>query len=117
MGSRTAFFDAIKAGDQPAVIAALDDNPELVHEQGDEGVGPVALASYHGHPELANALVDRGATVDVFVAGIVGRTEALRQMLESDRSLARAWSGDGWTVSERCSSPFSASAARALISS
>lgn len=97
MVSQTSFLDAVKAGDQSAVLEALDANPSLMHEPSNGGIGPVALAAYHGHSELANTLVDRGAPVDIFVAAIVGRTEALRRMLESDRSLVRAWSPDGWT--------------------
>lgn len=48
-----------------------------------------------GRYELARYLVDRGATADVFLAAALGLGERLRKVLEEDRRLLDAKTGEG----------------------
>ena len=48
-----------------------------------------------GRYELAAYLVERGASVDVFLAAALGRTDRLREMLAADPDLARERTGRG----------------------
>jgi ankyrin repeat protein len=98
MANRTAFFEAIKAGERQVVKASLDEDPALIREWTDEGIPPVALATYYNEPEIAEMLVERGAEVDVFVAAMLGKIDRLGELLQADPSLAGAYSEDGWTA-------------------
>ena len=57
-----------------------------------------------GRYDLAGYLVERGATVDVFLAAALGLTDRLRAMLEGDPSLPRRRTGQGEYGSEPPSS-------------
>jgi len=48
-------------------------------------------------PAQAAALIDRGATVDVWAAAHLGMFDRLRELVENDRGLVRARGGDGKT--------------------
>jgi ankyrin repeat protein len=57
-------FNASVAGRVSDVLAALDRDPSLLEAHSSDGWTPLHLAAFFGHPDLANALLDRGAQID-----------------------------------------------------
>ncbi len=91
------FFDAIKAGDTSQVTALLDADPSLANAE-ENGQPAIFTAKYQRKQEIAELLATRGATMDVFTAAMMGRTETLEELLTGNRSLASLISRDGWTA-------------------
>src|SRR5262245_18596526 len=63
-----------------------------------DGIGPILEALYQGDREQAAQLAAAAASLDVFEAAALGRTEQLEELLRADAELARAWSPDGFTA-------------------
>ncbi len=57
-------FTLCVAGHTSDVLAEIDKAPELLEAHSSDGWTPLHLAGFFGWPELANALIDRGANVD-----------------------------------------------------
>lgn len=57
-------FQACVAGQTAAVLSAIDADSSLLEKRSPDGWTPLHLAAFFGHPELAAALLDRGAQVD-----------------------------------------------------
>src|SRR5947209_10993580 len=57
-------FTAAVAGDADRVLAFVKDDPAVLHTHSSDGWTPLHLAAFFGHPELAAALIDAGASVD-----------------------------------------------------
>lgn len=90
------YLDAVQKGNVEEVTKLLDAEPSLL-ATGGAGVSTVRLAVYHGHPNLARLLVERGAALDVFDASAVGASDRLRELLAADPSRANAVATDGFT--------------------
>lgn len=58
----------------------------------------VRAASYRGHPDLAQLLVDLGAGLDVFDAAALGHLDRLRALLDEDASAVAAFADDGFSA-------------------
>ena len=95
MGLMSEWTDAIKAGDAARVAALCDENPALVRMV-ENNVTPLLLAIYHGKPEIARLLVERGAPVSFGEACALGDEERVRKLLAADPSLLRSRSADGF---------------------
>jgi uncharacterized protein len=54
-------------------------------------------ALYQGKTEEARAIAASRSDLDVFEAAALGDVDRLRTLLDEDRSLVNAWSGDGFT--------------------
>ena len=91
-------FDAIKSGDGARVGALLDADPSAVDAKDERGLPPVAVAAYHRQDHIVRLLEERGAQLDIFAAAILGRTGRVNELATGNRSLARAYSQDGWTA-------------------
>jgi ankyrin repeat protein len=57
-------FSACAAGRVSAVTDQIDRDRSLLEAHSGDGWTPLHLAAFFGHPELANALLDRGADVN-----------------------------------------------------
>ena len=57
-------FNSAVAGRTPAVLQELDRDKALLGAHSADGWTPLHLAAFFDHPELANALLDRGAAID-----------------------------------------------------
>ena len=90
-------FDAIQAGDAGQVRTLLDGSPELVNAANDAGMSAFVFAKYNGKEDVAQLLLERGATVDVFAAAIAGDAARLRELIAADASVVHSFSSDGWT--------------------
>ncbi len=65
---------------------------------GETEVSALREALYRGDNEAARALVDAGATVNVFDAAALGDDARLREALTAEPGTAMAWSADGFTA-------------------
>jgi ankyrin repeat protein len=96
--TRGKFFETISSGDVVSLKALLERDPGLVRARHDSGVGPLMLAIYNGHNEIADVLIASGAEVDVFEAAALGRIQRLEQLLDDNPALVRTHNPDGWTA-------------------
>lgn len=87
---------AIKAGQLAEVERRLDASPGLLAARAPDGSSAILLALYHRRPEIAEAFVRRGASLDIFEASALGRADRIRELLHQDPGLADAWSPDGF---------------------
>jgi len=92
------FFDAIRGGDIAAVTALLDGDPSLVDARDENGVPALATAKYHGRADIANLLLSRGASLDVFLSAMIGNVERAKWWIAEEPGSATAISADGWTA-------------------
>jgi ankyrin repeat protein len=88
-------FDAIKRGDQ-AVVASLLDSDKTLLRAAQNGVSAILLALYHGHPQIAQLFVDRGAVLSFAEACALGDLDRVRTLLSSDPALLQSRSADGY---------------------
>jgi ankyrin repeat protein len=90
------FIEAVKNGDRDAVERLLANDPGLLRARDDQGVSAILLAHYHGKDEVARVLLARGGELDIFEAATAGDADRVRALVAADRSLANAWSPDGF---------------------
>jgi len=108
LGPKLDLFSACAAGRLNAVTDAIDRDASLLNAHSGDGWTPLHLAAFFGHPELVNALLDRGAGVNArstnsmkntplhaAVAG--GKVELVRLLLERGAD-ANAVQEGGWTA-------------------
>ena len=89
-------FEAIEQDDAARVSQLVRDDPQIGKRRNDEGISALLLALYFGRAGIAAELVSPEPELDVFEAAAYGRTERLRELLDADAELARAWSPDGF---------------------
>lgn len=94
----TELFEAVKSGDTSKVLSLLDHDASLLNASDDNGLCAVLVATYCHQNEVADLLIDRGSSLDIFAAAAAGRVDRVRVHLEADASLAHAYSSDGWTA-------------------
>ena len=91
------FLDAATGGDVSKVKAMLEEDPSLARAKDENGVSVIMKATYYGKKDVVAALLESGVELDVFEAAATGRTARLVELIENDRSLANAYSPDGFT--------------------
>lgn len=90
------WFDAVKAGNLDEVRRLVRDAPALAGARDGNGVSGILLAAYHGKREVAAALVELGAPVDIFEASALGLVERITVLLREDPTWASAFAADGF---------------------
>jgi ankyrin repeat protein len=85
MNDFPALLDAVQRGAAGQVAAILQRNPDLVNQRDAEGATALHFAAFHGHSEVAELLVKRGADINArdgkFKATPAGwAIESLREM-------------------------------------
>jgi ankyrin repeat protein len=88
-------IEHVKAGELGRVQAMLADNFLLSSQRLPSGESPLMAALYRGHHDIAAALIDAGAEIDVFAAAATGRLDDLRRTASPDAINTHAY--DGWT--------------------
>jgi ankyrin repeat protein len=88
---------AVRKGDAARVESLLQSAPRLVDARGPEGVSATRLALYYRHPEIAELLIVRGATLDLYDAAAAGRIERMRELVAKDPATVNRRSSDGAT--------------------
>lgn len=84
--------EAIQAGDTARVSALIDADPAVLRAA-ENGPTPLLLAIYHGKPEIARLLLDRGAPVSFAEACALGDQTRAKQLLADDVLNARTADG------------------------
>lgn len=87
--------DAIKQGDVARIEALIAADPSLAGKA-ENGVTPILLAIYHGKPDIARLLADRGAPVSFGEAVALGDTDRVKEMLTADPQLLHSRTPDGF---------------------
>lgn len=64
LGPQLDVFTLCVAGHASAALAEIEKSPDLREAHSTDGWTPLHLAAFFGWPELANALIDKGAVVD-----------------------------------------------------
>ena len=93
----TQFIEAVKKGDRSTVDRMLDADPKLASARDESGVSAVLLAHYYGKGDVAEALLSRAPTLDVFEAATAGDATRVAALVDGDRTLADAVAVDGYT--------------------
>jgi ankyrin repeat protein len=90
-----SFLDAIKQGDREAVERLLDADPSLIHVR-EQGLSPIMVAAYHGHPAVASFLADKTVALTIFEAATTGKINNILRLLARDPQLVNAYNEDGF---------------------
>lgn len=88
-------IEAIQKGDAATVAALLDEDRSLLRAKSGT-VSAILLAIYHGHPEIAQLFVERGADVSFAEACALGDRRRALELLHRDPSLVQSYSEDGF---------------------
>jgi ankyrin repeat protein len=96
MDHKQRFFEAVKAGDRANVERLLSQDPGLADARSDDDLSAVLTAVYYGKPEIADRLIELGASLDVFESAATGRLQRLATLVEKDPSLVNAFAQDGF---------------------
>ena len=91
----SSFLDAVKQGDRAEVERQLTADPGLIHVR-EEGLSPIMIAAYHGHPELASFLADKTVALTIFEAAATGKINNILRMLARDPQLVNTYAEDGF---------------------
>ena len=89
------FFEAIKQGDRDEVERLLNADAGLIHLR-EDGLSPIMIAAYHGHPGLASFLADKTVALTIFEAAATGKINHILRMLARDPQLVNAYAEDGF---------------------
>ncbi|MGE5243406.1 MAG: ankyrin repeat domain-containing protein [Betaproteobacteria bacterium] len=94
---RTDFFAAVTGGDLERAKGMLAADPALVDARDAHGRSAILTAVYHRQREMANLIVARGATLDLFEAAAAGEVERVERLVAGAPESVNAFSADGWT--------------------
>jgi ankyrin repeat protein len=92
------FFDAIRGGDAARVKTMLEAQPLLASVKNEQGQSPVLAAVYSGRREIRDALIARGAQLELHEAVAAGQLERVEHFADKEPDLARSYSPDGFPV-------------------
>jgi len=108
-------FEAIKAGEVDDVRALVKETPSLKDARDASGASALLVAAYNMKPDVVNALLDLGATVDIFEAAVLGKVDRIAEILKQSPSRASEYAPDGFTPVALAAFFGQPEAARALI--
>lgn len=98
MNNTQALFAALEAGDKSALQTLLTTSPALAAVHNESGTSALLYALYMGKRELVPVLLEANQPLDIFEAAALGRTDRINELLLADKSLARAYTDDGFTA-------------------
>jgi ankyrin repeat protein len=109
------FFDAIKAGKVDDVRQLVQEHPALKDARDASGASAILTAAYNMKPEVVNALLELGATVDIFEAAVLGKVDRIQEILTAAPGRVSEHAPDGFTAVALASFFGQPAAAKALI--
>jgi ankyrin repeat protein len=89
-------FEAIVGGDRERVRALAEASPAVAHRRNEQGTSALLLARYYDRLDMVDALAEHASDLDVFEAAALGRVERVRELVDADPALARAYAPDGF---------------------
>ena len=92
------FLEAIRKNDSPKIQKLLQTQPSLANTKDHDGVSAIFLALYRGNSQAAQEIASKKTSLDVYEAAALGNLPRLRTLLDQDKSLAKAYSADGFTA-------------------
>jgi ankyrin repeat protein len=108
-------FDAIKAGKADDVRQLIQQDPALKDARDPSGASAILIAAYNMKPDVVTALLESGATVDIFEAAVLGKVDRIQDILKSAPGRASEHAPDGFTPVALASFFGQLAAAKALI--
>ena len=90
-------FDAIKGGKVDEVDALIAKTPSLKDARDASGASALLVASYNMKPDVVNALLAKGATVDIFEAAVLGKVDRINEILKTSPARVSEYAPDGFT--------------------
>lgn len=92
MFSQTNIYDISRSGDLEALKNIYKQSPELINTTNDKGYSPLVLATYHGHTDAVDFLLNHGAEANtnslygtpLMAAVVKGYYEISERILQSD---------------------------------
>lgn len=91
-----ALFDAVKAGNLDDVRRLVQATPALAGARDANGVSAILVAVYHGKRDVASALVELGAPVDIFEASALGLVDRITALIADDPARTSSYAQDGF---------------------
>lgn len=94
------FLEAIRLGDDDAVMRLLTVRPDLANAQSEDRASATLYALYHQRATLAERIADAKSPfvpLSIFEAAALGRVLVVREALDADPALANAVAPDGFT--------------------
>jgi ankyrin repeat protein len=98
MSDAAQFFKVVQARDTAAVKRMLAADPKLAAAKNEKGQSALLLAVYSGNKELCDLLLAQGGPLELHEAVALGRLERVKHFVESDPSLAKSYSPDGFPM-------------------
>ena len=92
------FIEAVKHNDVETLKKHLDEDISLLYARSPEQISAFMTAIYHGHKHIADLLLRRGLTLDIFEAAAHGDVERVAELLKEQPALLNGYSADGWTA-------------------
>jgi uncharacterized protein len=89
---------AVQSGDVAEVGKFLQENPELASSKDANGVSALMFAYYFRQPEIAELLVAKKSSLDIFEATAAGKAIKASEILKNEPEAAKRWSADGFTA-------------------
>jgi ankyrin repeat protein len=91
-------FAAVRAGDEKLLAELLASDPNIAAARDDSGLSLLLQACYFRRQGMVDLIRAAGPSIDIFeAAALSGTADRGTELLESDSSLAAAWSCDGFT--------------------
>jgi ankyrin repeat protein len=94
----TELFTAIRGGDAAAVERLLELDRGLVDAHDENGLSPILAALYHGHDDIATAILGRRPNLNVFEAAAAGDVARVRELVGGDPAQTNGTSPDGYSA-------------------
>ena len=98
MPEQKALFEAIRAGDLPAVTSLVGADASLASAKNDSGVSAVLTAVYMGRNEIRDFLLASGAVLELPESAALGNLARVRELVEANPPSANSFSPDGFPV-------------------
>jgi ankyrin repeat protein len=97
MSASEGIIEAIKTGDLARVNELLEADPRLAGSRNEMGVSAIMLATYYGRDKIAEVLLEREVSLDIFEAAAVGRTDRVSEILRREPEMVNRYADDGFT--------------------
>ena len=94
----TELFTAIRGGDATTVERLLERDRGLVDARDENGLSPILAALYHGHNDIAKAILARRPNLNVFEAAAAGDVARVRELVGGDPARANGVAPDGYSA-------------------